>query len=220
MFSANDMNRVSARFLENALRRIRTRRPGGRAGLICESHHNSCNGIDIRLARLRWHGLCSDWKRLGEDKLALKSVLVADDSRICRVLTREVLRDHHLHVFEAADGKEALELMVTYRPELVVLDLLMPRLSGFEVLLQLAERVPEYKPVIFVYTAVFKSRRWESETRHNYQIHEYLEKSLEPSGLLAAITRHFPEFNAPAKPAARLPHAQATSLAMARPLLS
>jgi CheY-like chemotaxis protein len=152
--------------------------------------------------------------------VALKSVLVADDSRICRVLTREMLRDHQLHVFEAADGKEALELMVTYRPELVILDLLMPRLSGFEVLLKLAERVPEYKPVIFVFTAVFKSRRWESETRHNYEIHEYLEKSLEPTELLAAITRHFPEFNSSAKPAPRLPQVEATPLATARPLLS
>ncbi|OYV95822.1 MAG: hypothetical protein B7Z68_06610 [Acidobacteria bacterium 21-70-11] len=48
--------------------------------------------------------------------------------------------------------------------------------------------------MIFIVTAVYKSRRWESEARLQYQVHEYLEKPLEPEDLLKAIGRHFPEF--------------------------
>ena len=126
--------------------------------------------------------------------MALKSVLVADDSRIFRALLCEVLREHHLEVLEAANGKEALDLMVRQRPDLVVLDALMPLMSGFDVLVQLRANAPDYKPVIFIVTAVYKSRRWETEARAQYQIHEYLEKPLEPEDFLAAIARHFPDF--------------------------
>jgi len=128
--------------------------------------------------------------------VTLKSVLVADDSRIFRALMAEVLREHHLEVVEATNGREALDLMLARRPELVILDALMPLLSGFDVLVQLRAKAPDYSPVIFVVTAVYKSRRWETEARAQYQIHEYLEKPLEPEDLLAAIARHFPGFSA------------------------
>ena len=48
--------------------------------------------------------------------------------------------------------------------------------------------------MIFIVTAVYKSRRWESEARQQYQVHEYLEKPLEPEDLLKAIGKHFPDF--------------------------
>jgi len=50
-----------------------------------------------------------------------------------------------------------------------------------------------YSPVVFIVTAVYKSRRWESEARHDYHVHEYLEKPLEPEDLLAAVHRHYPK---------------------------
>jgi len=108
----------------------------------------------------------------------------------------EVLREHHLEVIEATNGREALDLMLARRPDLVILDALMPLLSGFDVLGQLRATAPDYGPVIFVVTAVYKSRRWETEARAQYPIHEYLEKPLEPDDLLAAIARHFPGFSA------------------------
>ncbi|HVN32423.1 MAG TPA: response regulator [Thermoanaerobaculaceae bacterium] len=128
--------------------------------------------------------------------MALKRVLVADDSRIFRSLLVEVLRDRGLEVIEAANGREALDALLAQRPELAVLDALMPLLSGFDVISTLHEKAPDYQPVIFLVTAVYKSRRWETEARQHYKVHEYLEKPLEPAELLEKITRHFPEFEA------------------------
>ena len=130
--------------------------------------------------------------------MALRSVLVADDSRIFRALVAEVLRENGLEVFEAANGREALDVALANRPQLAVLDALMPYLSGFDVLSKLREKVPDYRPVVFIVTAVYKSRRWESEARQQYQVEEYLEKPLEPEDLIKAVKRHFPEFPAPA----------------------
>ncbi|HUK12748.1 MAG TPA: response regulator [Thermoanaerobaculaceae bacterium] len=130
--------------------------------------------------------------------MALRSVLVADDSRIFRALVAEVLRENGLEVVEAANGREALDAALAHRPQLAVLDALMPYLSGFDVLTKLREKAPDYRPVVFIVTAVYKSRRWESEARQQYQVEEYLEKPLEPEDLIQAVKRHFPEFPAPA----------------------
>ena len=129
--------------------------------------------------------------------MALKKVLLADDSRIFRALMMEVLRDNGLEVLEAINGREALDLMLAQRPQLVILDGLMPLLSGFEVLGQLRDAAPDYQPVVFIVTAVYKSRRFESEARQQYRVDEYLEKPLEPEDLVKAIRRHFPELGPP-----------------------
>lgn len=126
--------------------------------------------------------------------MALKRVLIADDSRVFRVLTGETLRKHGLEVLEAADGREALQVLLSQRPELVVLDALMPMESGFSVMDKLREAAPDYHPVIIIVTGVYKSRRWASDAKSRYQVAEYLEKPIEPEDLVKAIARHFPEF--------------------------
>ena len=120
-------------------------------------------------------------------------VLIADDSRIFRALAGEVVGELGFEVVEAANGREALDLVLSVRPRLLILDALMPLLSGFEVLTRMRERAPDYRPVVLMVTAVYKSRRWEAEARQTYQVDEYLEKPLEPEDLLKAIARHFPE---------------------------
>jgi len=123
-------------------------------------------------------------------------VLVADDSRIFRLLVSEVLRDRGIAVVEATNGREALDHTLSERPELLILDALMPLLSGFDVLSKLREKAPEYEPIVFIVTAVYKSRRWESEARQTYRVHEYLEKPIEPEDLLKTIARYFPDVRA------------------------
>jgi len=126
--------------------------------------------------------------------VALNRVLVADDSRVFRTLISEVLREHGLQVVQAADGREALDTALSQRPDLLILDALMPLMSGFDVISKMREATQDYRPVVFIVTAVYKSRRWESEARRQYRVDEYLEKPLEPEDLVKAIGRHFPEF--------------------------
>jgi DNA-binding NarL/FixJ family response regulator len=68
--------------------------------------------------------------------------LLADDAEDIRLLMRVILsRDDRFDVVgEAADGFEALELVETYDPDLLVLDLAMPRMDGLEVLQHLQSR--------------------------------------------------------------------------------
>jgi CheY-like chemotaxis protein len=66
-------------------------------------------------------------------------VLVADDEPAMRVLCRVNLQVEGVDVLEARDGTEALEIAMRERPDLVLLDVMMPELDGWEVARRLAE---------------------------------------------------------------------------------
>src|SRR5450432_2773349 len=65
---------------------------------------------------------------------AMKKVLVADDRATSRELIRTVIEQCGHSVFEASDGREAVRTSREILPDLIILDLHMPILDGFEVL--------------------------------------------------------------------------------------
>ncbi len=68
-------------------------------------------------------------------------VLVVDDAPFARRRLRDLLEEAgHRVVAEAGDGEEALELYGAHRPDLVTLDLVMPRKGGLDTLRELRER--------------------------------------------------------------------------------
>jgi DNA-binding NarL/FixJ family response regulator len=88
-------------------------------------------------------------RRLGPDL----RVLIADDEDDVRLLLRLGLRHHAITVVsEAANGIEVLEACAADPPDAIVLDLLMPRMNGFEVIPLLQRDHPEVG--IVAYTAV------------------------------------------------------------------
>lgn len=62
-----------------------------------------------------------------------KRVLVADDEESIRSAIVYALKREGFEVATAADGEEALEKAASFRPDLIVLDVMMPKLSGYEV---------------------------------------------------------------------------------------
>jgi two-component system, OmpR family, response regulator len=76
-------------------------------------------------------------------------VLVVDDELSISELLSIALRYEGFEVATAADGNEALERWAEFRPDLILLDVMMPGLDGFEVAKRLGERRNE-APVIFL----------------------------------------------------------------------
>jgi CheY-like chemotaxis protein len=66
-------------------------------------------------------------------------VLIADDDRLVRTMLADLLREMGHEVVSAENGVEAVALCGRERPDLVVLDLLMPRLSGLDALRAIRE---------------------------------------------------------------------------------
>ena len=80
-----------------------------------------------------------------------KHILVVDDSETCRKVTRLLLESQlGLDVCgEAVDGVDAVEKARTLKPDLVVLDLAMPRMNGVEAASELRAMMPRVPIVLF-----------------------------------------------------------------------
>ena len=63
---------------------------------------------------------------------ATPRILLADDDANIRAILREHLSEAACELFEAADGEAALEMVLVERPHLVILDVMMPLMSGWE----------------------------------------------------------------------------------------
>jgi len=80
---------------------------------------------------------------------AARSVLIVEDDRFLRRACEVSLRQRGFTVLTAADGEAALEIIRTELPALVLLDLLMPRMSGLDLLRRLrAEERTRALPVL------------------------------------------------------------------------
>lgn len=79
-----------------------------------------------------------------------RGVLIVDDDEIYRMLLREIVTraDGFEVVAEASDGADALALLDTLEPDVVLLDLMMPGMDGFATLPPLRAALPEARVVV------------------------------------------------------------------------
>jgi two-component system chemotaxis response regulator CheY len=76
-------------------------------------------------------------------------VLIVDDSPIMRQMLVKIFKDEGFTVAgEAVDGMEALEMFETLKPDLVTLDIVMPKMRGIEVLERIMAAKPESKVIM------------------------------------------------------------------------
>src|SRR5690242_13176931 len=85
-------------------------------------------------------------------------IMVVDDDDAIRALLQTVLRRRGLQVDGARNGVEALELLGANTYAMVVLDLMMPRMSGYEVLDHLSRQSIMTRPRVLVLTAGLDTR--------------------------------------------------------------
>ncbi len=80
-----------------------------------------------------------------------KTILIADDSATMRLSVRMLLEGSHsgLLVREAVDGLDAIEKAKKSKPDLILLDLAMPRLNGAEAATILKNEMPETPVILF-----------------------------------------------------------------------
>ena len=77
------------------------------------------------------------------------TILLAEDDALTREALAELLSGEGHHVFAAKDGREALEYWTSHRPGLVLLDIMMPHASGYEVC-RTIRREDRRTPVLFL----------------------------------------------------------------------
>src|SRR5438105_1301595 len=112
-------------------------------------------------------------------------VLVADDNEVNRDILKTRLLTVGYEIVEAADGEQAIEVALARRPDLILLDVMMPKLDGFEVCRRLKAdpRLP-YTPIIMI-TA--KSETEDIVTGLGSGADEYLTKPVNQKALVARV---------------------------------
>ncbi len=123
-----------------------------------------------------------------------KILVVDDDPDIIRATTR-VLETQGYQVIAALNGEECLDKIREERPDLIIMDLLMPKLDGFGVCRKLREDVEyaDYSDIpILIATAVREEasrRRYELEMGIDLQVDDYVEKPTRPLELLHRVEK-------------------------------
>ncbi|MDQ7839994.1 MAG: response regulator [bacterium] len=117
-------------------------------------------------------------------------ILVVDDDPDITVVVRMVLEAAGYQVETAPDGEEGLERVRREVPDLIILDMLMPRLDGYGVVRALKEK-PRWASIpIVIFTAVGEEasrRRYELETGLAMDVDDYVEKPVKPVELLHRV---------------------------------
>lgn len=115
-------------------------------------------------------------------------ILHVDDEAEMHLLVKMILGKHGYELESAFNGQEALEKLATYHPDLILLDIAMPILDGWD----LRQKMIEYDhlkdvPVVLV-TAKYGTGD-ALEGLHNLEVDAYLTKPFNPSELLSTIER-------------------------------
>lgn len=82
-----------------------------------------------------------------------RRLLIVDDNEVSRYILRDLLNQPWLDIREAANGNEAKSLLNEILPDALILDLLMPDVSGFEILRQLRSSPATEKLPVLIYTS-------------------------------------------------------------------
>lgn len=114
-------------------------------------------------------------------------VLVAEDEKKTRELIAGFLEGTGATVHTARTGLEAVRAAGELRPDVILIDGLLPELHGFEATRLIRNLDPEYKPLIVLITAIYKKRSYENEARLKWGVDRYLHKPFTREQLLAII---------------------------------
>lgn len=133
-------------------------------------------------------------------EVAPAKILVVDDDASMRRLLRSVLSGTHA-VYEASGGHEAVEMAATHGPDLVLLDIMMPGIDGYETCLRLRSVSCPHPPQVIMISAKSDA----VEQRHAFEVgaDDYLVKPIDIVSLRSRVELHL-----------RLRESQAATLAL------
>jgi two-component system alkaline phosphatase synthesis response regulator PhoP len=117
----------------------------------------------------------------------MKRILIIEDSPNIVMVERLCLKANGYEVLTAVDGLQGLAMAISEHPDLILLDLLLPKLDGYLFLKALHEN-PAIAAIPVLVTSA-KAQVDDLEQAHTYKISGYLVKPFTPTELLAKIAQ-------------------------------
>lgn len=119
-----------------------------------------------------------------------KTILVVEDNHQSREFLRQYLEAYTLEVIEAEDGKQGVEYAKKYHPDLIIMDMKMPVMSGFEAVKTIkADEELKAIPIIALTAHALKE---EEEEIMTIGCNDFLRKPASRSQLVMKLTKHLP----------------------------
>lgn len=114
-------------------------------------------------------------------------ILFADDDLKYSMLLKSFLQQHGYGVTYAGNGKKAWEQFPEVKPDLVLLDINMPEMDGYEV----AERIRTFDPKVLIFFLTDRTEKNDRLKGFSLKANDYLAKPFYPEELLARIEERF-----------------------------
>lgn len=119
-----------------------------------------------------------------------KKILIIEDNEQNLYLTTFLLEKHDFKVLQARDGMQGLKIAATDSPDLILLDIQLPIMSGYEVARQLKEDTATASIPIVAVTSY--AMAGDKETILATGCEGYIEKPIDPDTFIAQIQRYLP----------------------------
>lgn len=113
-------------------------------------------------------------------------ILVADDDSEIQELVKFTLKKEGYEVVTASDGKETLKKIYEEKPELVILDIMMPIIDGYHICKTLGDD-PKYAPVPAVIIATARKDDWDKKLSEIAGADAFINKPFKPEELISKI---------------------------------
>lgn len=109
---------------------------------------------------------------------SVKKILVVEDDKVIRAVITEGLQDLPFQLVFGLTGLDGLKLFESERPDLVLSDVLLPKMTGFELCQAIRKHPGGQKIPIILMSAVYKTSQVQNEARQKYGANEFLTKPL------------------------------------------
>ena len=120
-------------------------------------------------------------------KIKQPRVLVIEDEPDIMELVRETLRQDQYTVLEALDGELGLQMALNQKPDLVLLDIMLPKLNGYEICRRLKSSAQTENIPVVMLTAF--GQKGEIEEGFKVKADDYIVKPFEPQKLRQRLRR-------------------------------
>lgn len=115
-----------------------------------------------------------------------KKILIVDDDPDCRLLVRKILIEAGYSVAQCSNGLEALDYLQTNKPDLLILDIMIPRMSGYDLAAHLKnDEIRGVIPIIFL--SAKNSPQDVMKGYNEYMVNYYITKPVSQKQLLKGV---------------------------------
>ncbi len=143
--------------------------------------------LELTTKEIRQENLKISREIIGFQETSIK-ILVVDDHAENRAILLGFLQPLGFELFEAENGQEGLEKAIEFNPDLIITDLVMPELDGWQMIQHLRQH-PQLKDRIIIATSASVSQREKNQSKQ-VGCHDFIAKPIDRKELLEQLIRH------------------------------